>query len=83
MPKGPLDRAVYVQTQTNHLRIRNLCQKDHLTEQFTSKQNRPLKNEHLRQKHKQSYMTHTNIQSHNVRTYVFHMLRTYVMILCN
>ena len=30
-------REIYVQAQIGHSRMRNLCQGDHLTEQFTSK----------------------------------------------
>ena len=37
MPRGPLDQAIYVQTQTGHSKMRNLRQRDHLIEQFTSK----------------------------------------------
>ena len=89
-PRGPIDRAIYIQTQTGHSKMRNLCQRDHLTMQFTSKHqqatqqweiytkgttwlsnlcpntNKPLKNEHLYQRHNYSYMTHTNTQPHKV-----------------
>ena len=37
MPGGPLDQAIYIQTQTSHSRIRNLRQRDHSTEQFMLK----------------------------------------------
>ena len=59
-----LKRAIYIQTQIGHLRMRNLCQGTTRPRNLHPNLNRPLKNEHLRQRHKQSYMTHTNTQPH-------------------